>query len=70
MPQKRRLIVQCCVCKRVRSRTGRWYRRRDLSATRERSHTYCPRCAQEARQRLADLRGRPAPAPGENGSPD
>ncbi|MHC4883514.1 MAG: hypothetical protein ACYTGH_00365 [Planctomycetota bacterium] len=57
MAPTRRIVVTCCVCKRVRSRTGRWYRRRSVPDESLRSHTYCPRCEQQARTELLNLFG-------------
>jgi hypothetical protein len=41
-------VVVCCVCKRVRSKNGRWYRRRNIPESVSISHTYCPTCARKA----------------------
>lgn len=38
-------IIMCCVCRKVRSRNGIWYYRRQLSEENTISHTYCPKCA-------------------------
>lgn len=50
-----RVIVMCCVCKRVRGTTGR-FRRRLVLGKLPISHTYCPRCARLARGRIRRLR--------------
>lgn len=39
---KNKLIVMCCVCKRVRNKNYEWVKR-DVE-TDEISHTYCPEC--------------------------
>jgi hypothetical protein len=38
-------IIMCCVCRKVRSKTGKWYKRRQLSSESIISHTYCPVCS-------------------------
>ena len=44
------MIVQCCVCKKVRDDNGDWVNPpRNLQ---EATHTYCPTCLAEARQQL------------------
>jgi hypothetical protein len=43
------MVVQCCVCKKVRQQSGIWIRTNlSAEAARETSHGYCPRCAETA----------------------
>jgi hypothetical protein len=44
-------VVQCCVCRRVRSRTGQ-FRRFAVPRHVAVSHTYCPACARKERARI------------------
>lgn len=41
--------VQCCVCKRVKKKEGRWERvKHPENVGSNASHGYCPRCAAKA----------------------
>ncbi len=45
------MTVQCCMCHHVRRDAG-WVRVRDPAiVARTASHTFCPKCEQEFRQR-------------------
>jgi hypothetical protein len=58
----RKVVVVCCVCKRVRDTHGRWVRRNPLSPAVVCSHTYCPQCAEHIRSsiRSSFRRGEPS----------
>ena len=48
------MVVQCCVCKKVRRQSGEWAAFAPPTPS-ETSHGYCPRCAEIA---LAEIRRR------------
>jgi len=47
------LIVQCCVCRKIRHKSGRWDAIIPPPNT-EVSHTYCETCAQQVLQKMRD----------------
>ena len=47
------MVVQCCVCKRIRTARAQWVQPKDLASLRGHvSHGYCPACAEEAFQEI------------------
>ena len=55
MIAKNKLHIMCCVCKKVKADSGRFFRR-NLPAGALISHTYCPKCAKEALAMLEEFR--------------
>ena len=53
------MVIECCVCKRMRA-DGRWVHRDDPGpADADVSHGYCPECARKAFKEIQLLHAKP-----------